>query len=141
MVGEIRDGEEFSAGGLVYTVASAEGRSASVVGYSAGASAIPSTVTYRGWDLSVESIGDSALLNCKTLRSADLSNVAAVGFKAFGNCTLVTDISFGSGLEAIGNYAFFGLSFYDGDTKLTVSPSALRGHAFSGAGARLAMVF
>ena len=43
-------------------------------------------------------------------------------------------------MESIGEYALHGLSFYDGETKLKVTPDNLRGHSFSGTEGKLYLV-
>ena len=140
MAGGISDGDEFSVDGIRYAMSSVEGRTVAAIGYGEGASHLPSSVVYNGWRLSVESVGDSALLSCQTLASVDLVNVKSLGFKALGRCTGITDITFGEGLESIGSYALYGLSFYDGDEKIPATPQALRGHSFSGTDGRLYLV-
>ncbi len=123
---------EFSVGGISYSATSAD--AVSVTGHEDGVSAVPSAVEYGGRTYAVTSIGKGAFLRCPTLASADLSNVKALEFKALGNCTNIENIAFGDCLESVGPYALYGLSFYDGDARLPVTPEALRGHSFSGAG-------
>ena len=130
--------DAFSAGGISYAVTSAGAVKA--VGYEGAVSAVPSTVEYEGRSYLVTEIGDSALLRCATLTSADLSNVRDLGFKALGSCAGMTEMTFGDGLRSIGDYALYGLSFYDGDVKLKPTPANLRGHAFAGEGAALYLV-
>jgi hypothetical protein len=112
----------------------------SATGYEGAVSAIPAEVSYGGRTYSVTAIGDSAFLRCTTLTSADLSNVKDLGFKALGNCTKITQITFGDGLASIGSYALYGLIFYDGAAKLSAAPDDLRGHTFSGSGGKLYLV-
>ena len=114
--------------------------SVSAIGYAGAVTAIPAFVSYKGWYLSVESIGDKAFLRCPTLTSVDLVNVKSLGYKALGNCTGIEEMVFGDGLESIGPYALHGLSFYDGAKRLSVTPDALRGHSFSGTGGKLYLV-
>ncbi|MBP5203075.1 MAG: leucine-rich repeat protein, partial [Candidatus Methanomethylophilaceae archaeon] len=102
--------------------------------------AVPSSVEYDGCSYTVTSIGDGAFLRSSTLTSADLSNVKALGFKALGNCAGITEMTFGDSLESIGGYALYGLSFYDGDTKLKATPDNLKGRTFAGEGAVLYLV-
>jgi hypothetical protein len=128
----------FTVDGVRYTVTSYD--SVTATGYEGAASVVPCSVTYNGHEYQVTSIGNSAFLKCSTLRSVDLSNVKDVGFKAFGSCAGITDITFGSGLRSLGDYSLYGLSFYDGSTKLTASPYWLRGHSFSGSGGILHLV-
>ncbi|MBO4569219.1 MAG: leucine-rich repeat protein [Candidatus Methanomethylophilaceae archaeon] len=140
MLGDLWDGKAFSAGGISYEVASAAGRTVSITGYEGAPSAVPSTVAYKGWTLSVESVGSKALLRCTSLTSADLSNAKTLACKSLGNCTSITDISFSEGLESIGSYALTGLSFYDSDEKLAVTSKALRGHSFSETGVKMHLI-
>ena len=86
-------------------------------------------------------MGSGAFLRCASLSSVDLSNARSLGFKAFGNCVGITQISFGGGLEEIGGYALYGLSFYGWGSKLPATPEALRGHSFAGGGAALSLVY
>ncbi|MBR4225747.1 MAG: leucine-rich repeat protein, partial [Candidatus Methanomethylophilaceae archaeon] len=123
----LSDGEAFQVDGINYAVTSAAGLAASATGYAGAVTALPSTVSYKGWELSVESVGKSAFLRCATLTSVNLSNVKVLEYKALGNCTGIEHIVFGDALESIGSYALHGLSFYDGDVKLSVTPDALRG--------------
>jgi hypothetical protein len=130
--------DAFSIGGISYAVTSAE--TVKVTGYEGAASAVPSAVEHGGRTYTVTEVGSSALLRCSTLTSADLSNVRDLGFKALGNCTGITEIAFGDGLRSIGDYALYGLTFYDGDQKVDATPRNLRGHTFAGEGAALYLV-
>ncbi|MBO4568721.1 MAG: leucine-rich repeat protein [Candidatus Methanomethylophilaceae archaeon] len=138
MESEAGDVGGFTVGGISYTVTSAG--TVTATGYEGAVTAIPSTVDYGGRSYAVTAIGSSALLRCATLASADLSNVEFLEFKALGNCTGITEIAFGDCLRGIGDYALYGLSFYDGDQKITATPKSLRGHTFSGSGAALYLV-
>ena len=129
---------EFSVGGISYSATSAG--TVSAIGYEGDVASVPSAVEYDGRSYAVTSIGKSALLRCPTLTSADLSNVKTLEFKALGNCTGIEHIVFGDCLESVGSYALYGLSFYDGDTKLKATPDNLRGHSFSGTGGKLSLM-
>ena len=135
-------GERFTTGGLVYEVVSKSPASISLVGYEGSLTdvAVPSVVVHAGTWYSVVSVGAKAFYGCGSLTSADLTCARSIGMKAFANCSSLTDISFGEGLESIGAYAFYGLSFYDGETKLQVSPEALGGHSFSGTAQKLYLI-
>ncbi|MBO4569395.1 MAG: leucine-rich repeat protein [Candidatus Methanomethylophilaceae archaeon] len=137
--GGLQDGDEFAVERIQYVVTSVSACTVSITGYTGAVTSIPAEVAYDDRVFTVESIGDKAFLRCTTLESADLSNVKTLGSKALGNCTGMTHIVFGDSLRGIGDYALYGLSFYDGAKKLTISPSALKGHAFSGSGADLYM--
>ncbi|MBO4569156.1 MAG: leucine-rich repeat protein, partial [Candidatus Methanomethylophilaceae archaeon] len=134
------DGDRFSAGGITYKVMSAAGRTVSIIDHEGPISNVPASVRYGGVVFAVESIGDGAFLRCSTLTSADLSDVRFLGFKALGSCTSIEEIVFGDCLESVGGYALYGLSFYDGATKLSATPDHLRGHAFSGSGGKLYLI-
>ena len=138
MESEAGDVGGFTVGGISYTVTSVG--TVTATGYEGVVTAIPSTVDYGGRSYAVTAIGSSALLRCATLASADLSNVEFLEFKALGNCTGITEITFGDCLRGIGDYALYGLSFYDGDAKLKSTPANLRGHTFAGEGAVLYFV-
>jgi hypothetical protein len=129
---------EFSVDGISYSVTSPG--AVAVTGHEGGVSSVPCEASYEGVDYAVTSIGKGAFLRCPTLTSADLSNAVTLEFKALGNCTGVEHIVFGDCLESIGSYALYGLSFYDGDTRLKATPDNLRGHSFSGTGGILHLV-
>ena len=137
MLEDLIDGEQFSVDGLDYTITSADFRKASITGYSDAVSVVPSSVVYKGWVISVASIADKAFYKCGTLVSADLKNVESIGMKAFANCISLENVEFGSALSSLGAYAFYGLSLYDGNTKIVMSPEFLNGHSFSGIAPKL----
>jgi hypothetical protein len=132
------DVTEFSVDGISYSVTSPGAVAAT--GYDGGVVSVPCEASYEGVTYAVNSIGKGALLRCPTLTSADLTNVRTLEFKALGNCTGIEEIVFGDCLESIGSYALYGLSFYDGETKLKATPDNLRGHSFSGTGGILHLV-
>ncbi len=138
--GRVYQAELFSVGSVSYAVTPSADRAVSAIGYDGPVMALPSTVSYGGQDYSVVSVCMEAFLRLGTIKSVDLSNVRVLGFKALGNCTGITEITFGEGLEEIGDYALYGLSFYDGATRLKATPDNLRGHTFSGSGAKLYLV-
>ncbi len=140
MTADLVVGEEFSADGVLYKVTSAASREASAIGFEDGASALPSSVIFKGWEVSVTSVGEKALYACETLASADLTNVKTIGLKAFALCPSLTEVSFGDGLQSVGSYAFHGLMFYDGTTKLPATVANLKGHSFAGSGSNLYLV-
>ena len=128
----------FTVGGISYEVSSPG--AVTITGHDGGVSSVPCEVSYGGRSYAVEAVGSSAFLRCSTLTSVDLSNARALEFKAFGNCSGITEMTFGGFLESIGSYALYGLSFYDGETKLKATPDNLRGHSFAGEGAVLFLV-
>ena len=140
MTADLVVGEDFSVDGIQFKVTSAASREASVIGFENGASALPSVVIYKGWEVSVTSVDEKALYACETLASADLSNVKTIGMKAFASCPSLTEVSFGDGLQSVGSYAFYGLTFYDGANKLSATPANLKGHVFSGTDGNLYLV-
>ncbi len=81
---------------------------------------------------SLTTIGDKAFYKCTSLASIDLKNVRHIGFKAFAYCTSLASLEFAENLSSVGEYAFFGLSFYDGKTKLGATAEDLAGKAFEG---------
>ncbi|MBO4569265.1 MAG: leucine-rich repeat protein [Candidatus Methanomethylophilaceae archaeon] len=137
MFWDIDVGEEFTVGGIDYEVASVAEGAVSITGCSGDVTAVPSSVSYKGWDLAVRSVGSKAFYGCATLTSADLSNVRTIGAKAFANCSGLSEVRFGGCLESVGDYAFHGLSFYSGGEKIEVIPSVLKGESFSGSGGKL----
>ena len=132
MTGGLAVGDRFSLDGLDYCVTSVVDLEVCVTGFSGSVLSVPANVTYNGVSISVTSVADKAFYGCETLRVADLSNVKSIGMKAFANCSSIRSVEFGHDLESIGAYAFYGLSFYDGDTKISLSPESLSGHSFSG---------
>ncbi|MBR4225748.1 MAG: leucine-rich repeat domain-containing protein [Candidatus Methanomethylophilaceae archaeon] len=133
-------GGSFEADGLVYTVLDPASLTVSLTGHSAepaGILSVPSSVSYGGLEYSVASVGAKAFYGCSSLTSLDLGAVSKIDMKAFAKCSSLTSVNLGDSLEAIGSYAFYGLSFYDGDVKLSVTPDALRGHSFSGTEGKL----
>jgi hypothetical protein len=137
MFWDIVVGEVFTVGGIDYKVTSVNEMSVSITGHSGDVEYVPATVSYNGWDLAVRSVGKKAFYDCSTLTYADLSNVRTIGTKAFAGCTRLSGIEFGPSLESVGDYAFHGLSFYDGGEKMEVSAAALKGGSFSGSGGKL----
>ena len=137
MAGDIEDGERFSAGGIDYSVSSAGSREVTAVGFSGAVASLPGEVSYKGWALKVTAVADKAFYGCSTLKSADLTNARSVGMKAFANCVSLEEVAFGGDLGSVGPYAFFGLAFYDGGSRLQPVPETLSGHAFSGSDAKL----
>ncbi len=129
---------EFSVDGISYSATSSD--TVTVTGLEGDVASVPCEVSYGDRTYAVTSIGKGALLRCATLTSADLTNVRTLEFKALGNCTGITEMTFGDCLESIGSYALYGLSFYDGGTKLKATPENLRGHSFSGTGGILYLI-
>ena len=130
----------FSARGINYTVTSTGTPEVSATGYEGAVSAVPFSVLFKGMNIPVTSVAAKAFYICESLVSADLTNVSSIGMKAFANCRSLADMTFGDGLETVGAYAFYGLTFYDGETKLQPSPEILSGHAFSGSNQKLFLI-
>ncbi len=86
----------------------------------------------------VQDIKAAAFYNCKSLSSLDLpdsvKNIAAAAFKG---CSGLEEVTFGTGLSSVSNTAFTGISFFDGETKLKVNATNLRGNSFEGTGSIL----
>jgi hypothetical protein len=139
MTDHLEKGEVFSAGGIVYSVSSVDSRTVTVTGYEGGAIAVPSHLTYKGWDLKVTAVAAKALYGCSTLKSADLANVRSIGMKALAYCTSLEEASFGTDLSSVGAYAFFGLSFYYSNIELQPDPVMLAGRSFAGSDGALFM--
>ncbi len=150
---DIAEGDRFSVGGIEYVVTSVRNHEisgyvvisvgnpeVSAAGYEGAILEMPSSVLYKGLDIPVTSVAAKVFYGCESLASADLANVSSIGMKAFANCRSLADISFGDGLETVGAYAFYGLTFYDGKTKLQPSPETLGGHAFSGSDQKLFLI-
>ncbi len=139
MTADLIDGEEFSSGGLICKVTSADSLEVSLIGFEEGAAAVPSSLIYKGWEVAVTSVAEKALFECGTLVSADLTAAKSIGSKAFAYCPLA-EVSFCDGLQTVGGYAFYGISFYDGAKKISATAGNLKGHAFAGEGSDLYLI-
>ncbi len=135
---DVSDGEVFTDGGITYAVSSAMDRTVSISGSDGDAVFVPSTVRYQGRVFSVESVDDKALMGSGIV-SADLSNVKVIGMKSFARCASLESVTFGDSLESVGPYAFYGISFYDGDVKIDAVADNLRGNVFEGAAGKLVL--
>ncbi len=56
----------------------------------------------------VETIGESAFMQCPNLKSITLPNsLKSIGFWSFGQCSKLESVTFGNGLETIGESSFY----------------------------------
>lgn len=68
---------------------------------------IPSTVSYKGSEYTVTSIGENAFVACLALKSVDLPDgLISIGDYAFLSCPSLTSVTLPDGVESIGDYAF-----------------------------------
>ena len=102
-------GDEIAYGGLVFRVTKTLPAEVEVVGYEGSPKnvSVPRTVSSGGSDYRVASIGESAFMGCRSLRSVDAPYVEKIGVKAFANCTSLRSITVGEGLETVSAYAFY----------------------------------
>ena len=72
---------------------------------------IPGTITVKGEEYAVTSIGDSAFYWCTGLTNVTIpEGVTSIGDSAFVRCTRLTQITIPEGVTSIGNYAFYNCS-------------------------------
>ena len=72
---------------------------------------IPETVTFRGTEHSVTSIGSSAFSYCSGLTSVTIPNsVTSIGNNAFEECNRLTSVIIPNSVTSIGECAFYGCS-------------------------------
>ncbi len=110
LVCDMRSGDTFACGGVVYKVLDAAGRTVGATGYEEGIknAEIPSTVSYGGLQFTVEFVMSKAFYGCGTLESlhADVPILS----KAFANCTSLTSVVLEDGCASVDDYAFYGCS-------------------------------
>ena len=69
---------------------------------------IPETVTFRGTEHSVTSIGNEAFYGCRGLTSVTIGNsVKSIGYNAFGGCSDLTSVTLPNSVTYIGDDAFY----------------------------------
>ena len=82
---------------------------------------IPESVTYKGTDYDVTSIGHSAFCYCSGLTSVTIPNsVTSIGKHAFDDCSGLTSVTIPNGVKSIGENAF---QYCSGLTSVTISNS------------------
>ena len=68
---------------------------------------IPSSITYKGVEYSVTSIGEQAFNDCSGLTSVTIPNsVTSIGYHAFWGCSGLTSITIPNSVTSIGEGAF-----------------------------------
>ena len=93
---------------------------------------IPASVTYKGVNYSVTSIGYTAFRGCSRLTSIKIPNsVTSIGYAAFSGCSGLTSIDIPNSVTSIGEEAFSGCS---GLTSVTIpnSVTGIKKSAFAG---------
>ena len=72
---------------------------------------IPSSITFKGSEYSVISIGEYAFASCSSLTSATIPNsVTEIGSGAFRECSSLTSITIPNNVTSIGSFAFYNCS-------------------------------
>ena len=110
--------EDFSVDGIYYNILADKTNEVEVTyqgdyyySYSneySGSVTIPETVTYDGTTYSVTSIGASAFGSCSGLTSVTFgSGVTSIGYGAFASCSGLTSITIPNSVTSIGDYAFY----------------------------------
>lgn len=80
-------------------------------GYYNGSISIPSSVTFKGNEYTVTSIGYNAFYRSKGLSSVTIPNsVKSIGEDAFSECSKLSSITIPNSVISIGEYAFYGCS-------------------------------
>ena len=83
--------------------------------------AIPSSVTYKGKNYMVTTIGGEAFKYCRGLTSVTIpGSVTEIGEWAFNNCSGLTSVTIPNSVTTIGDYVFFACS---GLTSVTIPNS------------------
>ena len=103
---------DFQSGDLYYNITSSGEPYTVEVTYGStnysGSVTIPETVTYDGTTYSVTSIGASAFGSCSGLTSVTFgSGVTSIGYGAFASCSGLTSITIPNSVTSIGDYAFY----------------------------------
>ena len=71
-------------------------------------SVIPATITYKGKEYKVTSIGSGAFMGCSLWNITIPDSVTTIDGRAFRECTNLKSITLYAGLTSIGEYAFSG---------------------------------
>ena len=130
---------DFSDGTLAYGILSAEDRTVAVeytdkkiCPLASGSIEVPATVTYEGVTYTVTEIADYALTEGRGSRGLEMvtlpSTIKKIGLNAFANCSSLTDVVMGEGIDTIASNAFSRCTMLQGVTL----PQSLK-HIGSGA--------
>ena len=97
--------------GIYYNLIS-KGKTAEVTSVDkkySGEVVIPSSITVKGKEYTVSSIGNSAFCDCRLLTSVTIPNsVTSIGSYAFQYCRGLTSVTIPNSVTSIGDYAFSG---------------------------------
>ena len=124
--------QNFTFGGLNYSVTSATTAEVAVNAAAIGNVIIPAQVSYNNSTYSVTSIGDIAFINCTGLISVTIPNsVTSIGDGAFQGCSALTSVTIPNSVISIGASVFSGCS---GLTSVTIPNSVISigNNAFDG---------
>lgn len=104
---------DFNISGIHYTIKSLDDMTVEIEGGDdtiSGALNIPATITYKGRELKVASIGENAFGSNKKITSVSLpSTVDSIKMMAFWTCNNIKAIHFSEGLKYIGWACFNGI--------------------------------
>ena len=103
------EGEGVTEGDFLYKL-TPEGK-AEITGYTGNAASVKIPAKIGGTD--VVSIGGGAFLDCKTLETIDLGNVASIGSVAFSGCSSLSRVTASGSLIGVGLNAFMDTPFLD----------------------------
>lgn len=102
----------FTLNGLKYESNSQISPTISLIGYDGsnptGDLVIPGSVTYRGTEYTVTTIGDGVFWGCTGLTSVTIGDgVTTIGYDAFWGCTGLKSVTIPGSVETIGDRAFW----------------------------------
>ncbi|MBR7006869.1 MAG: leucine-rich repeat domain-containing protein [Candidatus Methanomethylophilaceae archaeon] len=90
---------------------------------------------------SLKAIGPYAFFRCPLMLVEIPESVESIGISAFSGCASISNLRIASPTTAVGNNAFFGLSFFekDGETPISYLDAGFPGHRYAGSVRTLTM--